>query len=59
MTFEEQVINSLKSHGFTISTNKDWRVYEQAKRQVLLDVEIKDNQDYEFMICLITRYLNV
>jgi len=59
MTFEEQVINSLKKHGFKKCAAEDWVTYEAAKRQVLLDVEIKDNQEYELMICLITRHLNV
>ena len=59
MDIENQVIDCLKRHGFIKNIDKDWRVYEQAKRQVLLDVDIENSQEYELMISTITRYLNV
>jgi len=59
MDIENKVIDCLKRHGFTKNINYDWRIYEQAKRQVLLDVDIENSQEYELMISTITRYLNV
>jgi hypothetical protein len=59
MDIENQVIDCLKRHGFTKNINMDWRIYEQAKRQVLLDINIENSQEYELIISTITEYLNV
>jgi hypothetical protein len=59
MDIETKVIESLKLHGFTKVKDNDWRIYESAKRAVLLDVNVENSQEYELVITTITRYLNV